>query len=609
MEFLLGCNYWASNAGTDMWVNFSPEHIERDLKVLSSHGVSYIRVFPNWRDFQPVVAMYGLRGETVEYRMRCGDLPSDSCYLDEKMMARFAEFCDICDKYNIRLIVGLLTGWMSGRLFIPEALNNKNLFTDPTAQVFEQKFIKGFVSAFKARDTIYAWDLGNECNCMWQAESHMEAYSWSMMISNAIKASDPTRPVISGLCGLGFDSALWRIREHGDATDILTTHPYPIFVAHANKTGIGTLRTTLHATCETKLYSDISGKPALVEEIGTLGPMVCSDELAGDFLRCNLFSNYFNGAVGVLWWCANDQTCLTNPPYAWQMCEVELGMLTSSGNPKPVLLEMKKFSEAMSSLGIRPAKPKPDAICILTKKQDQWGVAYMTYCLAKEAGIDIDFAYCEDDIPYSDVYMLPSVDFINREDFDKLRRRVKDGATLYISNNQAFISELSDFAGIRVLDSAYSGEVRALDFEGERFLLTSSRYFNIESCGAKVILSDTEGRPAMLENSFGSGKVIYLNFPLEKMILADATALDTGIYKLYQKCFAEIIGAKTVTTANPYVALGEYQDGDRRFIVAINHSTSPQNPMLTFKKAKAKEVLYGNPDAIPAFDALIITIE
>ncbi len=51
MEFILGCNYWASNAGADMWKNFDINVVERDLKILSEKGVEYVRIFPNWRDF------------------------------------------------------------------------------------------------------------------------------------------------------------------------------------------------------------------------------------------------------------------------------------------------------------------------------------------------------------------------------------------------------------------------------------------------------------------------------------------------------------------------------------------------------------------------------
>ena len=47
MEFILGCNYWASDSGTDMWRTFNENVVNDDLRILSGHGVKHIRVFPN----------------------------------------------------------------------------------------------------------------------------------------------------------------------------------------------------------------------------------------------------------------------------------------------------------------------------------------------------------------------------------------------------------------------------------------------------------------------------------------------------------------------------------------------------------------------------------
>ena len=50
MEFMLGCNYWDSAHGTEMWKHFDSSVIEGDMKALSECGIKYLRVFPNWRD-------------------------------------------------------------------------------------------------------------------------------------------------------------------------------------------------------------------------------------------------------------------------------------------------------------------------------------------------------------------------------------------------------------------------------------------------------------------------------------------------------------------------------------------------------------------------------
>ena len=121
-EFMIGCNYWASNAGIEMWRNWDENSIRSDFEILSKNGVEYLRVFPVWRDFQPVCPLYDGLGKMREYRINEDKIPENKYYLDENMLKRFEKFCDIAEEFNLKLIVGIITGWMSGRLFIPPAV-------------------------------------------------------------------------------------------------------------------------------------------------------------------------------------------------------------------------------------------------------------------------------------------------------------------------------------------------------------------------------------------------------------------------------------------------------------------------------------------------------
>lgn len=613
MNFFIGCNYWASNAGTEMWRNWDSDAVNEDLKILSEHGITHLRVFPNWRDFQPVIPMMCGRGKHKEYRLENDVVPSNEYYLDEVMLDRFSEFCDICDKYNIKLVVGLITGWMSGRVFIPSVLYGKNLYTDPTALLFEQKLVKGFILRFKERKTIYAWDLGNECNCMSPVESRDAAANWTAIISNAIRANDATRPIISGMHGLSVDNDYtWTIADQAEWTDILTTHPYPYWVRFANKDEIGTFRTSMHAICETKLYSGIGGKSCIAEEIGTMGPMVCSDKRAGEFLKCNLFSNFVNHTAGVMWWCANEQTNLNTAPYTWNMVEVELGMIDAKRNPKPVLKEMKKFSDFMSKFDTELPKPTEDAVCILTKSQDSWGIAYMSYCLAKQNDINLKFAYCESEIPISKVYMLPSISgplVMPAENYQIIKERVYDGATLYISLDDGILSDFNALTGTRIEDSSLMNESGSIILDDEVISYSRARRYRIEVNGAKVLAFDNNGIPAITEYEYGKGKVFFVNFPLEKMLLNESNAFDTNRYMIYNKLFANTLSEKKIISQNKYVTLTEHIGEKEQYCVAINHSPFEQKPMFIFNNSKIEEILYGDIDKLQPFETVIFRIE
>ena len=92
LDFIFGCNYWASNDGTEMWREFDEKIIKKDLEILKEHGITHLRVFPNWRDFQPAVRLYGYQGIERDIRQVDGNIFKNGNYLDEFMLERFKSF-------------------------------------------------------------------------------------------------------------------------------------------------------------------------------------------------------------------------------------------------------------------------------------------------------------------------------------------------------------------------------------------------------------------------------------------------------------------------------------------------------------------------------------
>ena len=609
MGFILGCNYWASNAGADMWRDFDEKTVYDDIKALSSYGVTHMRVFPNWRDFQPIMPLFGGRGTIEGYCLEGEKNPENPYYIDELMLDRFATLLDACDKYGIKVIVGLVTGWMSGRLYIPAALYGKNVLTDPSAVYFEQLFIKGFVSRFKSRDTVYAWDLGNECNCMADAD-RIQAVNWTATIANAIRAEDNTRPVVSGMHGLDMKpNSAWTIKDQAAWNDILTTHPYPYWCSYTRNDEVLSLRTLMHATAENKYYAERGGKPCLAEEIGTMGPMLASNDAAARFLRTNLFSLWSNDSAGVMWWCAHEQTMLTAFPYSTNMVEVELGLLKPDRSPKPVMLEIKKFSDFLKRVDFDLPPARVDAVCILSYGQRQWGVCYAAYILARQAGINLRFCYSYDSIPEADTYLLPSVNgmkAIDKANFDLLKERVKNGASLYISMDNGVLSEFEVLTGMRVLDSSESKAVRSFTLNGEKFNFSVKREFKLASVGAEVVAADNEGNPTLTAYNYGKGRVTYLNFPLEENLIDGHNAFDGNFSKIYEHIFKKEIENQPVKILGDGVYTNLHEEDGRLYAIAINYSEKKAKIEIESKNYTLERIIYGDEESIMPYDAAVL---
>lgn len=583
--FFSGCNYWASNAGTFMWRNWDPAAVERDFKQLSSHGVTVLRCFPLWPDFQPLTEHTECGQNFAEYRMGEEPLPDTEmgrAGVDPLMIERFHIFAQLAEKYGLKLIVGLITGWMSGRMYVPTAFERRNLLTDPEVIRWQVLFVRCFVRNLKDEPAIAAWDWGNECNCL-APHNKAEMWLWGNTITSAIKLEDASRPVVSGLHGSERPTQ----QAMGEVADILCTHPYPAFTPHCKVDPLYSFRNAFHAAAETNYYADMGKKTAFVEEIGSFGPTYTSESVSAAYLRNAYWNSYAHSCHGALWWCANDQTELPQTPYDWVAMERELGLLRANGEPKPSLLEMKKFSETVKDHPL--PRHRTDATVILTKDSDCWGMAYMSFLLAKQAGFDVQFSWCEDQIPDSGFYIMPSITsfwIISKHRYLQLLEKVKNGAVLLISSDGAGLQPMEP-TGI-IIETVFNA-VTPIAVKSEKYGidLVIPRQTNMEITapeGTEVLARDAEGNAVFCCHPWGKGKVLFLNAPLEIALLKapDAFGPKAPRYSSIYETAAEIAGVKRlVKRSDRQVTLTEHAiDSNTTAVVAVNNSTSPCNTAL-----------------------------
>ena len=509
-------------------------------------------------------------------------------------MARFAAFADLAAQHGLKLIVGLVTGWMSGRLFVPPGLEGRNVLTDPVAIMWQVRFVQYFVRRFREHPAILAWDLGNECNCMGPVPGHEAAWTWTAALANAIRAEDRSRPIVSGMHSLDEPDrarAGWTIADQAELTDVLTTHPYPYFTPHTGQDPVNTIRTVLHATSQTRWYGDCGGKPALTEEIGTLGPMVASEQIAADFARNVLFSLWAHDCHGLLWWCAYDQGHLAHAPYDWHAFERELGLIRADRSPKPVLTEIGRFAAFLAGLPIRRLPPRmTEAVCVLTHEQEQWAAAYSSFVLAKQAGFDIEFQYDDQPLKPASLYLLPSVGGggnMTRRTWQALLAARADGATLYLSHNTAYSRRSGRRSGWRCRQesgqrarsssawTAWTRRFRPMRRSGWRSGRREQR------CSA----SEADGNPIFTRAACGRGQAYFLGVPIE-LDLANRPGGFHGPdaapwWRIYRMIGEPFMAQRAVRKDDPFVGLTEHPlDDSRRIVIAINCSPKPREAAL-----------------------------
>ena len=576
-EFFVGCNYWASHAGMYMWRNWDGAQVEKDLNDLASCGMTVLRVFPLWPDFQPLTAEFGGAGSFRGFAQAGGSLRNYAA-VDDEMIGRFRFLCDAAEKRGIRLVVGLITGWMSGRMFAPTALERMNALTDPESVMWQVRFVRYFVDALKDHPAIAAWDLGNECNCMGQATA-AEFWSWMHQIASEIRVRDPSRPVVSGMHSLKTTAdARSNFRQQRELLDVLTTHPYPLWTPNCNTEPFDAIRNGCHAACESTLYANLAGRTCFVEEAGSMGPGVVSEERAAASMRTALFSCWSVGLPGYCWWCAYDQDRLAVAPYDWTAIERELGLFQSSGKPKPTALELKSFAAFLKALPFKLPPRSVNAVAVMTEREDCWPAAQGAWLLAREAGFDIRYALAEDPLPESDFYILPSgtgYETYSRTAFWRVMDKAKSGATVLVTLGEgAILSNLRETAGVKVENHYRNAGKVAVEIDGKSFAVAEPYRRILTAESADVLAKDSTGNPALTVNSYGKGKVVFFNAAIER----NAPLAGWPVYAVAAKMAGV---ARKVTRTNPLLGLTEHPVGDgETIVVAINYSSERMEDRL-----------------------------
>lgn len=542
-EFSIGVNYWASHAGTQMWKKFSAEEVEADFAALHNSGVNTVRIFPLWSDFQPVTAIAECGNLFREYGFPDGSkLPATgikSCGIDPVMMERFRTVADLALKYKLQLVVGLVTGWMSGAMFVPPILSGRNLVEDHQARRLTEMFIRGFVTEMKDHPAIVAWEPGNECNCL-SSGSVDCTWSWLHMVTSTIRLADPTRPVYSGMHGGRTDlHRSYNLVDVGGLCDALTTHPYPSFTPHCGKSALNDVPAIYHSTAETLYYRGVSQKPAFIEEIGAFGPGYLSEERTDAYLYTCLYSALVHGLDSVLWWCGfSFDRCADEQPYRWGAMERELGALKADRSPDGAGKAMKRFSDELSALPDLPPR-EVDAVVVLSTLDDAWQTAFGSFILSKQAGFEVEFCNIAtiDSLPESKFYIVPSISGYEVMDVNKYRLLLdaaRNGATVAFTADSGFLQPFNDHFGCKVEYRTQNPEVTTFSLDGKTFSTRQSITRRMSAFDCEVLASDSEGNPVFMLKEYGKGKLVFINAALEN----NALDTDNDLYLVYRKLAA-----------------------------------------------------------------------
>ena len=621
-NMFLGINYWSSASAINMWDNWDESGIDHDFKKLAGSGIEVLRIFLLWPVFQPLKAIRDNFG-ICEYRFGEQPLPDTEAGMagvSDAACKKLESLCSLAEKYSLKLIVALFTGHMSGRYYAPPAFEGKNLLSDPTVIKWEIRFAKYIVKRFNRQPSIIAWDLGNECNGFSDNAMHADtAYVWTWSIANAIRSSDRNRPILSGFDKIPVSCGAFNIRDIGEIVDINTVHPYNIF--HTALDPLISMRSILDGIFYCRLYSDLSGKPSFIEEVGSIGYMSCSEKTESAFYRALLFSVWVHNCNGIMWWCAFDQGELTYAPYDLNNIGSDYGFFRFDGSKKPIAEENERFRTFLQSF---PSAAMPehikDAVCIIGKNTENADMLRTSYCLAKQANMDLEFTHAADKLPEADLYIMPSIDdnqAISRYRLLEILERVKNGASFYLSVGTGLFRMIPKITGVTFAYRKKNAGEEKVYIGGQELRLKADYIYTLEHYKAEALASADNGRPVYFKYRYGKGFIYFSTIPVEKYLAERINpftdeAPDYSVW--YSVLKSEIPDKKVLNiTAKTIRATEHIINKTNRYAVLINYSDKVSNAVLSLKKDwKISDVLYGKVHklsaSIGACDAAVIKL-
>ena len=240
----------------------------------------------------------------------------------------------------------------------------------------------------------------------------------------------------------------------------------------------------------------------------------------------------------------------------------------------------------------------------------------------------MQFQYQDQPLKEAPLYLLPCAKrhrVIDRRMWFELLKRVKNGASLYISSEDASFSEFEEVTGLEVV----AREERTSPFkllldgveDGLSFTAEGPVKYILKNNRARVLGYEEPDNPVFTSVKYGRGTVYFLSIPLESGLIAKPGAFHTleapCWWKIYEHIAKEVVSGRVVSKASSFTGLTEHPlDKNNRVIYMINYSPLPVTERVRLKKGwKLKKVLYGAKTAgstdsfnLKANDATVFTV-
>lgn len=379
--FLLGINYWPRRSAMYMWERFDLGELREDFARIRSLGLSVVRFFIMWDDFQP-----------------------QPDHLEPEMLLRFDAVMNAIADANLRAMPTFFTGHMSGVNYLPEwSLDHArphgrfrtfargmrelpwgvgDFYSGPLLDA-ARLHVRAIGERCRGHEALYLWDLGNEFSNLRSANSPAESAAWSKQLtSDLFDVSGAQTSAGNHSEDLTEDRGI-RPSSFCEPFPCAVMHGYSVY-SHFSRSR--TDPEVVPFLCQ--LMQSMSGKAVLFNEFGNptcppdtvspydrvplpgeaapeakelppnAAPYACltEDEMA-TYCYEVLDRLQQRGALGAFWWNWADyaKELADTPPFDRAKHELTFGIIRSDGSDKAVAQALKRFAQEGRPIVAPPA--------------------------------------------------------------------------------------------------------------------------------------------------------------------------------------------------------------------------------------------------------------
>lgn len=586
-DFPIGVDYYPLDEERRSPGDWYDRDVDAEFAAIAAARISLVRVYASWRALEPQVGQY-----------------------DENAAERLERVVEAAKAHDLRLIVCFFADDRLAEMNDVPWGKRRDPRTDHYLIQREISLVQRIVNRYHAEPAVLAWDLGNEAFLAgFTTEAALE--KWVITLREAVHEVDPDRPIL-----LGVDPETL-LRETGvdprgaiDLGERATSHltaPYRAYIAEGPVTsGPATY------TDSFLLRSSLRGLPVTVDGIGVHSLDFSPVEEAA-YVRTALYSALMNRASGVSLRRWRDLETEKREPYFRDPYEVLVGVIDTTGEPKPVLDEVRRFAAVAARIGPRryALAPERAAVVIPAERYEPLPslaglfdprACLQAYIAAKEAHVPVAVAREGDELGGYHALFIPSAAKLSPAMWGDLAAFVQGGGSVVLSYGggdvdpavrEIFGVEFLGDAGprhtfsCRVAQPGVLGDLTSFDARMEL-----PHYARLTGSGATVVATDATGSPLLTMNQYGQGKGVFIATPLERAIAQnDPWAAPRPVRRLLRAVYGSVAmsaGAGAILECDtPEAEIAHFLGEDDDIVFVLSHTAEKMTVTITTPRTVA----------------------